>query len=221
MTNKTAIVLGSTGLTGGFVTNLLLEDDRYSKVLVFSRKELNIEHPKLEVVICDLLQLEQQKEKFIADEVHVCIGTTNSKTPKKDLYRAIDYGIPVTAADLCKQNNIPTICIMSSIGADSSSSVFYTKTKGEMEEAVLSKSIKNTYLLRPGMILGPRTEQRIGESIGKFIIKLIEPLLIGKLKKYRGIQSETIAKAMIHVANVHSKKAGVFESIEIQELIEG
>ena len=103
---KSAIILGATGLTGSYILNKLLKRNDYSKIIVFSRRELDIVDQKLEVIICDLLNLEEQKEKFKADEVYVCVGTTNNKTPNKKLYRAIDFGIPVTAAQLCRENGI-------------------------------------------------------------------------------------------------------------------
>ncbi|MBL56419.1 MAG: nucleoside-diphosphate sugar epimerase [Flavobacteriales bacterium] len=215
---KSAIILGATGLTGSYILNKLLKRNDYSKIIVFSRRELDIVDQKLEVIICDLLNLEEQKEKFKADEVYVCVGTTNNKTPNKKLYRAIDFGIPVTAAQLCRENGIEKIAVISSLGANHKSTTFYIKTKGEMESSVLDMNISNTFLLRPSLILGRRKESRMGESLGKILFLLVNPFLFGPLKKYKSIRSETLADAMINLCNHKFNDQGIIESDRIQEV---
>jgi uncharacterized protein YbjT (DUF2867 family) len=198
---KTAIILGVTGLTGGLLLNELLEDQRYSRIKAFSRSSTGIEHPKYEEHLGDLLDLSQFSSKFTADEVYCCIGTTKSKTPDKDKYRKIDHGIPLEAARLCVKNKIDTFVVMSSLGADPSSSVSYSKIKGEMEEAVLELGIPKTYILQPSLISGEREEKRSGEKIAKMIFAVLNVFLIGPLRKYRSIPAEDIAKAMLWLAN--------------------
>ncbi len=216
--NKSAIILGATGLTGNFVLEELLKNEEYSKLLVFSRIELGIKHDKLEVIICDLLKIEEQQEKFQANEVYVCIGSTTNKTPNKKLYRDIDFGIPVAAAKLCKANNIKCISIISSLGANARSTVFYPKTKGEMENEVMAFGIEKTYLLRPSMILGARQENRLGESLGKILLSIISPFMLGKLTRYKGIEAKTIANAMIWLSN-NDHSNGTIESEIIEKLV--
>ncbi len=121
---KTAIILGATGLTGSHLLDLLLHSGDYEKVKIFTRRATGKSNPKLEEIICDILKLEEQVDKFTADEVFVCIGTTKAKTPDKKLYHAIDYGIPVTSAKLAERNKIPTFSVISAIGANTKSSVF-------------------------------------------------------------------------------------------------
>lgn len=198
---KTAIILGATGLTGNLLLNKLITDDRYREVKIFTRKPTGTTHPKVTEIVGNLLELEQYKNEFIADEVYCCIGTTAKKTPDKSLYRKIDFGIPAAAAKLCKKNNIHTFLVVSAMGAHPKSKIFYNKTKGEMELAVFSEKIPNTYILRPSFIGGKRDEKRLGEKMGIAFAKFIQPLLQGRLKKYRLIEAETIAQAMIYLAN--------------------
>ncbi len=201
---KTAIILGATGLTGSILLDFLLNDDRYEKIKLFSRSSVGISNPKLEEHLIDLFELENHKELFQADEVFCCIGTTKSKTPDNRVYRKIDYGIPFAAAKICKENNISTFIIISAMGANPGSKVFYNKIKGEMGRDVLKQNIKNTYILQPGLIGGNRSEIRLGESIAKFLFKILNPIIP---KNYRTIPPETIAKAMVILANQgHSKK---------------
>lgn len=214
---KTAIILGATGLTGGILLQKLLKDDRYNKIKLFSRKSVGISHPKIKEYVVNMLQLTDHAADFIGNEVFCCIGTTNAKTPDKGLYRSIDYGIPVTAAELCILNNIHTFIVLSALGADSTSNVFYNRTKGEMEEAVLDLETSKTHILQPSLIGGKRNEKRAGEYFFKLLMKLIDPLLIGSFKKYRSINPETIVSAMIWLANNKSNRKRIV-SDEIKEI---
>jgi len=216
-TGKTAIILGATGLTGNILLQKLLLDDRYDSIKIFTRKPTGVEHAKLIEIHANLLELEMYKTDFSCNDVFCCIGTTTKKTPNKDLYRQIDFGIPVAAAKLCKENNIPILLIISSIGANAKSSVFYTKTKGEMEQAVLAFQIPNTYILQPSFIVGDRKEKRVGEKLGIALSKLVQPLLLGPAKKYRAIHAETIANAMICLANNGFEKQ-IVSSEELQKI---
>jgi len=200
-TDKTAIILGATGLTGGILLELLLKDDRYSQLKVLTRSPLRLTHPKLTEIQCDLLKLEEQQAHFNADEVFCCIGTTKAKTPDKERHKAIDFGIPITAAQLCKKNNITTFLVVSAMGADPNSSVFYNKVKGEMEAAVLDLGLPKTHILQPSLIGGDRKERRPAEYFGKQLMKILNFFLIGSLKKYRSIAPESIAQALVWLAN--------------------
>jgi uncharacterized protein YbjT (DUF2867 family) len=200
-TGKTAIVLGATGLVGGILLDLLLKDERYAKVVVFSRKELDVSHAKLNVHIGDLFQLEAFGDLFQGDEVFCCVGSTQAKTPDLKVYRKVDYGIPVAAAKLCKQNEIRTLVIVSALGADAKSSLFYNKMKGEMEDAVIGLNIEKTHIVQPALIGGKRNEKRPGESFFKFLLGAVDGIMVGPLKKYRMIMPEIIAAAMLWLAN--------------------
>ncbi len=175
---KTVIILGATGLTGSYLLELLLNSHDYKKVKVFTRRAIGKTHPKLEEVVCNVLKLEEQADQFTADEVFVCIGTTKAKTPDKQLYYAIDYGIPTTSAKLAERNKIPTFSVISAIGANAQSSVFYSRTKGEMERDILKCDILNILIYRPSLIYGNRKDKRLGEKIATAFIKCLQFLLI-------------------------------------------
>jgi len=214
---KTAIILGATGLTGNLLLEKLLEDKRYTSIKVLSRKTVGIDHPKIKEITGNILELDTFEKDFLADEVYCCIGTTAKKTPDKKLYKKIDIGIPVAAAKLCKKNKIDTFLVMSSLGANANSNVFYNKVKGEMEMAVLKEKVLNNYILRPSIILGDRNENRMGEDIGKVMMQSFRFLLIGKLRKYRAIEAGKIAKTMITLTN-SKPKVQIIESDQIEEL---
>lgn len=214
---KTAIILGATGLTGSIVLDNLLKDDRYQTIKLFSRKEIEGLPSKVNQYVGNLFELESFIADFTGDEVYCCIGTTAKQTPDKAVYKAIDYGIPVASARLSKENGIPTFLVVSALGANAESRIFYNKTKGEMERDVLSQEIDHTYILQPSIIEGKRNEQRIGEQIGLVLFKLVQPLFFGKLKKYRSTDADHIAQAMINLANSTSS-AQIISSDQIRTI---
>ena len=191
--SKTAIILGATGLTGSILLEYLLEDTSFKKVKVFSRNSVRKTHPKLEEHLLDLFELQTVSNQFIGDVVFCCIGTTKAKTPNKETYRKIDYGIPVSGAKLAKQNGINTFIVISALGANPKSRVFYNRVKGEMERDVLGQEIKHTYILQPSLIGGNRNEKRMGERLAQVFMTYLGFLVP---KKYKMISPETIAKAM-------------------------
>ncbi|AXO79211.1 nucleoside-diphosphate sugar epimerase [Olleya aquimaris] len=215
---KTAIILGASGLTGGLLLDQLINDERYESIKLFSRSKLEGLPNKVTQYIGDLLELEQFKNDFTGDQVFCCIGTTKAKTPNKDLYKKIDYGIPVSAAKLAKTNGIETFLVISALGANSKSSVFYNKIKGEMERDVLKQDIKKTFIFQPSLIGGDRKESRTLETIGKVVFKVIQPLFFGKLKKYKITDPENMAQAMINLANSKNYSEVIINSNDIKRI---
>lgn len=208
---RTAIILGATGLTGSILLEKLLTDASFEKIKLFSRSTAEKNSPKIEEHLIDMFQLEKYSEAFTADVVFCCIGTTKSKTPDTETYKKIDYGIPVTAAKLAKQNGIETFIVISALGADENSSIFYNKTKGEMQRDVLKENIERTYILQPSLIVGDRDENRFGEKVATFFMKTFGFLVP---KKYKMIKAETIAAAMRILA-----KEGYYTQIITSEKI--
>jgi len=198
---KTAIILGATGLTGNDLLLQLLEDDRYESIVLFSRNSTGIKHPKIKEYLIDLLELHKYQSEFKGDDVFCCIGTTRAKTRNKKTYKAIDYGIPVSAAELCIKNNIPTFIVISALGSNKKSKIFYNRIKGLMEREVLNLAVKNTYILQPSFIDGNRKEKRTGEWIFKQLAGAMSFLKVGPLKKYQPVSPKKIAIAMVHLAN--------------------
>ena len=126
---KTAIILGASGLTGSILLQKLVIDNRYDSIKLFSRSKIEGLPKKVTQFVGDLLKLEHYKADFTADEVYCSIGTTAIKTPNKAIYKQIDYGIPVAAAKLSKENSIHTFLVVSAIGANKKSKVFIIKQK--------------------------------------------------------------------------------------------
>ena len=214
--NKTAIVIGATGLVGSEVVDLLLEDDRYSKVKVFHRRSTGIQHPKLEEHIIDFDNISEWKHLVTGDELYSALGTTIKKAGSQERQYTIDYTYQVEIAKAAAENGVEKYSLVSSAGADYQSKVFYSRLKGELDEAVKELSFEVITIMRPSILAGERDESRLGESIGMFFAKIFTK--IPGLKKYRPIPGRTVAQGMIN--SLHKCPPGyhIFELDEIFHL---
>lgn len=195
-----ALILGATGLVGQSLLGQLLQDNHYEEIIVFVRRKIDLEHDKLHQVIINYEELDNFIEHFKVDHLFCCLGTTIKVAKTKEAFRKVDFEYPLAAAKLGKSLGIKHFLLVSALGADSKSSVFYNKTKGEVEEAIKNIEIPTFTYLRPSILLGERSESRIGESIGAGIGKLISPLMFGALKKYRPIEASEVAQNLILAA---------------------
>jgi uncharacterized protein YbjT (DUF2867 family) len=214
---KTALVFGSSGLVGGHLLNQLIENDNYNKIKIFVRSEPKNHNPKIEIIKTDFNNLENHKEDIKGDDCFFCIGTTKQNSPDKNEYRRVELDIPKKIAQIAKSNSVNSFVFVSSGYADPKSSGDYLKFKGEVEEELKRLNFPKLGIMRPSFLLGDRKEKRVGEKIGIFVFKLLSPLFLGPLKKMKPIHSETVAKAMIKIANENLRKT-IFESNEIVEI---
>jgi len=215
---KTALIIGSTGLIGSHLLDLLLESTEYGKVIAFVKRDSGIQHTKLEQHIIDFDQPETYKELVVGDDFFCTIGTTIKNAGSQDAFRKVDFGYPKEFATIALQNKVKQFFLISSLDALSTSSNFYLKTKGEIEDFLKKSSFETIVILRPSLLLGNRKEFRLGEKIGAFFMKLFSFAFTGKIKKYKPIQSEAVAKAMFDIAQKNYKGFHIIESDEIQEI---
>jgi uncharacterized protein YbjT (DUF2867 family) len=199
MNQKTAALLGATGLIGGHLLDLLLQDGDYQTIRVLSRRPLDIHDPKIELVVLDFSDEAAFKAAIEGcDAVFCSVGTTQNKV-KGDMaaYRMVDYDIPVNAARFCAETGCPRFLLVSSVGADSKSRNFYIKLKGEVEDQVGSMAISSISIFRPSMLLGQRGEFRLGEKIAQVLMRALAFLIPSD---YKPIHSRDVARAMIAAA---------------------
>ena len=215
---KTALLFGASGLVGSHVLSQLISNNNYSKIKLFVRSSIDISDPKIEIIQTDFNNLENHREDIKGDDCFFCIGTTKKNSPDKNEYQRIELNIPKQVAQIAKSNNIKSYFFVSSGYANSKSSGDYLKYKGLVEEEILSLGFSKTGILRPSFILGNRKEFRLSEKIGIIIFKLLNPLFVGPLRKMRSIHSETIAIAMIKLANENIDQK-IFESDQISDLV--
>ncbi len=215
---KKAVVLGATGLVGSALLHQLLNHPEYTIVRALVRKPTGISHSKLEEHVIDFKNFQDYTPLFEADEVFCCLGTTMKQAGSKQAFYFVDHDLPVQAAKMA-QLFAKKFFLVSSIGANAWSLNYYLKVKGETERDILQTTLESIYIVRPSMLLGNRKEHRTGEEIGKSLLKIFKPLMIGGLKKYRSIEAGTVARAMILLAERNEKGKFIFESQDLENLV--
>ena len=211
---STAVVFGGTGLVGNHLLKILINDDYYSKVKVFTRSKIEIIHHKLEIIETNFENIESLKDKISADSCFFCIGTTKKNSPQKLEYKRIELELPKNIAHICKSNGISSFVFVSSGLANPNHSGEYLRFKGLVEEELKSLSFENLGILRPSFLLGKRKQFRIFETIGIYIFRLLSPFFIGPLKKMKPIHANTVAKAMSNIIKKNLSQV-TYESDEI------
>jgi uncharacterized protein YbjT (DUF2867 family) len=218
MNKRTALIFGSTGLIGNLLLDELIKSEEYHKIKIFIRKPIEISHPKIEEFVIDFSKPESFLSKIQGDDLFICLGTTLKKAGSIKKMEEIDCSLPVMIASSASLNGVLRIAVVSSLGADPGSSNYYLRIKGEMEKEILKLKFENIAIVRPSMLLGERKEKRTGELIGKMAMKILHPLLIGKMKKYRGIHARNVAKAMISIL-MEDQVKNIYMSDELQSIV--
>ena len=212
----TALVLGSTGLIGSTLVQLLLQDDNFKQVYVIVRTANSFPaHPKLIEIVADFDSINKNHNNLTINKIYCCIGTTKRKTPDTKKYYEIDHDYPLRVAQLFPCD---TFTYISSMGADASSSNFYLQLKGKTEQDLQAIGIPCLHILRPSLLLGKRKENRLIEDIAQRIYPCLDFLMIGKLRKYRAIAAKDVASAMIHISTIDRQGVYILESDEIKKL---
>ncbi|GAC1600416.1 MAG: oxidoreductase [Hymenobacter sp.] len=212
---KTALLAGASGLIGSHLLPLLLESERYSKVIVVGRKALPVLHPKLTQVVTELDHLAHVRLQLIADDVFCCLGTTRKQAGSKEAFYRVDYLYVVTLAALAAGNFASQFMVVSSLGADADAQVYYSRVKGEMEAAVRQTPFRAIHIFRPSLLLGERAQPRLGERLGAVVLRALRPLLRGPLKKYQPVSAAAVAAAMLRAAEDDGGGVRVHESDEL------
>ena len=212
---KTALIFGSSGLIGSHLLNVILQNNEYNKIKLFVRSEQKNNNSKVEIVQTDFANLEKHKNSIVGDDCFFCIGTTRKNTPDKNEYRRIEYSIPISVAQIAKLNSVKSFIYVSSLGANPSSSGSYLKNKGQVEEKLNNLDFSKLAIIRPSILLGKRKEYRLVESIGVYVMQKLSNFFLGKLKKYKPIQAQYVAKAMVVIAQNNYQKT-IFESDQLE-----
>lgn len=188
-----AIIIGATGATGKALVQQLLADDSYSQVNIFVRKQTALSHPKLQEFVIDFDQPDQWQAKVQGDVLFSCLGTTIKAAGSQETQWKIEYGYQFQFAQIARENGVSRYVLVSSLGANAQSKAFYTRLKGQLDEAVQKLDFPHCVIVRPPMLDRPNTD-RIGEKIGLAIIKGLNA--IGLLKSWKPMPVATLAEVL-------------------------
>jgi len=218
MQGKSATLVGASGLVGGELLNYLLNGPEYARVLVLVRKPLGIKHPKLEERVIEFECLARYKDCFKVNEVFCCLGTTIKKAGSQEAFKKVDVDYPLEIAKLAQEMQAEKFLIISSMGANPKSSVFYSRMKGLLEERLKEIGINYLHIFRPSLLLGNRKEFRLGETVSAFLTKGLSFVFVGALKKYKPIAAKTVASGMYKAAQRMAEGIHIYLSNEIAEI---
>lgn len=215
---KTAVVAGSTGLVGNHLIQILAQSHEYEAVIALVRKGSNIIYDGVFTVEVDYQRLADFAENLQADDVYCCLGTTMKKAGSKASFYQVDYTFPFELAMIAGKNGSARFNIVTASGANSASLFYYNRVKGDIEKAIMKLNIPNINIFRPSLLLGNRSEKRMGEQVGAVIAKLMNPVMLGRLRRYRAIKGADVAKAMYRVSQLDKTGAQIYESDKIYEI---
>ena len=210
---RTAIIAGATGLIGKQVLELLIADGSYDKIIAITRKPLSSSAGKLQNLVIDFGNLSSHADQLKGDDVYCCLGTTIKQAGSKEVFRKVDLQYPVSLAKLTNTLGAKQFLLITALGSDKNSSIFYNKVKGEVEEAIGNIPFESYHIFQPSMLIGLRTDERAGEEIGQRVMKVLDfaiPL------KYKAIESGKVARAMVKIALQNQKGKHVHASGELQ-----
>lgn len=208
---KIALVVGATGLVGSQVLDRLLADSAYEQVIALTRKPLVPRH-RLAVQITDFSNLDLLMVPHV-DDVFCCLGTTIKTAGSKEAFRKVDEEYPLAVAHWAYQRGARQYLLVTALGADPKSVVFYNRVKGELEQKIQNIGFSTVHIFRPSLLLGPRNESRPGEEAAKMFDRWFGFLIP---KAYRAIEAAKVARAMQQVAKKNVPGTYIHESKELQ-----
>ena len=195
---RKVLIAGASGLVGTEVLRELQNIPTIEKIIVLVRRPIENANPVLQQVQVDFENLAASSDCFKdIDTVFCCLGTTIKKAKSKEAFRKVDYEFPMALALLSVQQNVKNFLCITAMGADPSSSVFYSRVKGEVERDISKCQIPSITFFRPSLLIGDRKESRPAEKAGIIVAKALSFLFIGPLKNYKGISVQKVAKAMV------------------------
>ncbi len=213
---RTALVAGGSGLVGGHVLRQLLEDPDYDRVTALTRRPLTLTHKKLVQRVVDFDRLAEVGDFPRVHDVFCCLGTTIKQAGSQEAFRKVDLTYVAELGRMAVRHRTSQFLLVTALGADPGSRVFYNRVKGEAEEALRRLQFDGIQIFRPSLLLGARAQIRPAERLAMVLSPLVGWMLVGSLAKYRPIKVATVARAMVRIARQAPRGAHVYESDAIR-----
>lgn len=196
------VIAGATGLVGREVLNLLLQDTQFEKVIVYSRRPLDKNHPRLRVILGELDELKSHEEVLQGEIFICCLGTTIKTAGSKENFRKVDFDGIVSFAEIAKKNEAKKFILISAQGANPDSLFFYPRVKGETERELRNLSLPALTIMRPSLLVGDRNEKRGAEGLAIKAYEKLSLILPNSLMKRMGTEVSRLATEIVKEANV-------------------
>ncbi|MFW2055168.1 NAD(P)H-binding protein [Acinetobacter haemolyticus] len=215
--DKKAIVIGATGLVGQALVSELQQSDSFETITVVVRKKLDTldSYNKVNQLVIEDFLLLNDEDVNTYTHAFSCLGSTIKKAGSKEAFYAIDYEINAHFADLIQDKNIHFL-IVSALGANANSPVFYNKVKGELEDYLKSLSIFKLSIFQPSLLIGKRSDVRLLEDMAQTAFKLIEKKWT-KPFKFKPVTAEQLAHTMVVAAQTQSAAFKLYDNLAIQQ----
>lgn len=218
---RSALLVGATGLVGSHCLRLLLEDDDWSQVVVLARRRIAASRPKLLARLVDFDRLSQLSGFPRVTDVFCALGTTMARAGSQPEFYKVDFTYVVETARLARVSGARQFLLVSALGADPASSIFYSRVKGEAEEAVRKLEYAGLQIFRPSFLAGERAETRPLERLGVAAFSAFSVAMVGPLRRFRPVGGAEVARAMLEVARHQAPGDHVYDSRQIEEIAAG
>jgi uncharacterized protein YbjT (DUF2867 family) len=215
-----AWVAGATGLVGRLLVGELSARPEVQSVTALVRRAEERVLPKVEERVVAFERLDLELAGRTATHVFCCLGTTQAKAGSEAAFRRVDYEYPLALGRAAVAAGARKFLVVTALGADPSSRIFYNRVKGEVERELAALGLAELHVFRPSLILGERAERRVAEKITMGLAKPLGGLFVGPLKRYRPIEGMDVARAMANVALARDPRGAlsIYESDRIAEL---
>jgi uncharacterized protein YbjT (DUF2867 family) len=216
--SRSALLAGGSGLVGRHVLRLLLDDRQYERVTALGRRDLPVTHKKLTQRVVDFDRLAETADFPRVHDVFCCLGTTIRQAGSQAEFRKVDYTYVVELARLALRHRASQFLVVTAVGADPRSRVFYSRVKGEVEEALRRLQFDGVHIFRPSLLLGGRAHLRPLELVARIVMPLVSWTMWGPLARYRPIAARRVARAMVRAARDAERGVHVYESGDLRRL---
>jgi uncharacterized protein YbjT (DUF2867 family) len=210
MRDRVHVLLGATGLVGSELLQQLLADDRTSRVITIARRRTGVSHPKLTECVIDLGSMDRHRDAFEGAHAIFCaLGTTIKVAKSREQFRYVDHDLPLLAAQLGREAEVQHFLLVSALGANPRSRIFYNRVKGEVERDIRAVGYPQLTIARPSLLLGPRSEHRTGERIAARLGWLMPPSM-------RPIEARDVARALVEASHDDTPGQRILESRQMR-----
>ena len=209
---RIAIVAGASGLVGKELVYKLINSDQYRLIYILSRKKIGLVNDKIRELVIDFDKIDQLKFAEPVDDAFCTLGTTMKQAGSKDNFKKVDFEYVIALANLAKHSGASKFLVVSAMGANSKSAVFYNKVKGLTEEALMSIGFNQLVIFRPSLLLGDRHDKRFAEKLSGFLMKVFNFLIPDN---YKAIEAEKVADYMVKIALKSTDKVLIIKSGEM------